>query len=240
MKIRSVSLIATRDADSSILLENAGCKNVELIEATSAAAADLNAAANSATGEVLVFVAAPVIGASTDWLKELAARALQKDVGAVGLKIADERDRIVHAGYILGINGGVGRPHFGYHAGDQGEFERLAVDQNFSAVSDECMAIRRELFDSIGGFDESTFPENYADIDLCLRLHTAWLRIVWTPWAKIRSASARELPHNAELAALKEKWPAYFESDPYYNPNLTLESDDLSFAFPPRSGRTSF
>lgn len=235
-----ISLIVTKDVDSSILLENAGCSNVELIEATSASAADQNAAAASATGSVIVFVGAPVIGASTDWLIELVARAVQDGVGAAGLKIADERDRILHAGYILGINGGVGRPHLGYHAGDQGEFERLAVDQNFSAVSGECIAIRRELFNSIGGFDETTFPENYADIDLCLRLQAEGLRIVWTPWAKVRSASARELPHNGELAALNGKWQRSFDIDPYYNPNLTLEAEDLSFAFPPRCRRTSF
>jgi hypothetical protein len=38
-----------------------------------------------------------------------------------------------------------------------------------------------------------------------------------------------------EKSYLRKKWNAYIKHDPAYNPNLTLDREDFSLAFPPRS-----
>lgn len=233
-----VTLIGAAGTDFERLLRNAGYGNVETIRAGDRLRfASLNEAARSATGSVLVFVSGNASDASANWLHELVSRTLQNGVGAVGAKIADRSDRVLHAGYLLGVSGGVGRPHFGYHASDQGEFERLAVDQNFSAVSADCMAIRHEVFESVEGFDAESFPERYGDVDICLRLMRSGFRTVWTPWAKLIESGTGEPPMSDELDRLRSRWPDVFARDPYYNPNLTATANDLGFAFPPRCGR---
>ena len=57
--------------------------------------------------------------------------------------------------------------------------------QNFSAVTAACMAVKREYFDQIGGFNETDLPIQYNDVDLCLRLREAGYDIVWTPYAEL-------------------------------------------------------
>lgn len=197
----------------------------------------LNDAAAMATGDVIVFVDGSTIEVSKEWLTELLGRACLSGVGAVGVKIVDRRARIIHAGYFLGIKEGVGRAHHRYPAKDVGEFIRLAVDQNFSAVSARFMAIRREVFESVNGFCDSDFPQNYADIDLCLRLKEMGYRTAWTPWVEAVQTRDDNLPINPELERLRDKWKDAFENDPYYNPNLTTSDEDLSLAFPPRTNR---
>ncbi len=197
----------------------------------------LNQAASAAKGDVIIFVDSSTVEASDGWLEELVGRASLPGVGAVGAKIIDKQDRIIHAGYLLGIKDGVGRAHHQYPANGVGEFVRLSIDQNFSAVSVRCMAIRREVFESVNGFDDSSFPENYADIDLCLRLKEKGFRTAWTPWVEVVQTTDDILPANPELERLKVKFKAAFKSDPYYNPNLTRSSEDLSLAFPPRISR---
>lgn len=199
--------------------------------------AELNRAAVRSTGDVLIFVTGAIRDAANGWVEELAVRAMLDGVGAVGGKIADAGDRILHAGYLLGVVGGVGRAHYGYPADFYGEFVRLAVDQNFSAVSADLMAVRRERFLEVGGFNASDFPHSGADIDLCLRLAASGHRTVWTPWASITADTVRPVPSGECLDRLRERWPDAFERDPYYNPNLTLENEDLGFAFPPRVER---
>jgi hypothetical protein len=34
-----------------------------------------------------------------------------------------------------------------------------------------------------------------------------------------------------------ERWGDVLQTDPYYNPNLTLSASDLAYAFPPRVNR---
>ena len=86
-------------------------------------------------------------------------------------------------------------------------------------------------------FDAENFPAIFGDVDLCLRLLEAGYRNVWTPWAEIVQTDSTERGSAEELEKLKKTWPNYFENDPFYNPNLTLETEDLSLASPPRVGK---
>ncbi len=195
--------------------------------------ARLNAAARHASGEVLCFVDGSTTQASDGWLDVLTGHTIQKNTGAVGARIIYPNKRIKHAGFILGLENGVGRPNHNALSTLPGLFRRLDLAQNFSAVSIDCLAIKKSVFDEIGGFDTGNFPNIYADVDLCLRLLEAGCRNVWTPWAQVVQPDDPKESVD-ELEILKKKWAGYFEHDPYYNPNLTLETEDLSLASPPR------
>lgn len=200
--------------------------------------ANSNAAAKEAVGSLLCFLDLTTTARDPSWLKELASIAIQKEIGAVGPKISYPNGRIKSAGIISGIDKGVGRAHHGAASHRLGNFFRLRVAQNVSALPVDCLVIRKEVFDSLGGFDADAFPKSYADVDLCFRLVDKGYRNVWTPWARLIQPNELEFREGPELDILKARWPTYFERDPFYNPNLASQTEDLSFAFPPRISRT--
>jgi hypothetical protein len=82
------------------------------------------------------------------------------------------------------------------------------------------------------------------DLDFCFRLREAGHRNLWTPFAKLlhhesASRGSEYTPEKVarfegEKAVMGERWGAKLVDDPCYNPNLTLESEDFSLAWPPR------
>ena len=79
---------------------------------------------------------------------------------------------------------------------------------------------RRSVFEQVGGFD----PEAGAlwNVDYCLRIRAAGLRVAVTPHARVRRTTDRPAtarPAGA-LARLRARWGTQLERDPYYNPNF--------------------
>lgn len=193
--------------------------------------------ANEASGDVLVFLHRDVDKLSPDFFTELAQRAAIKGVGGVGPKLLDGDRRIANAGFVLGIMNVIGRPHFGMRRDDLGPFVGLATDRNVLALSLAAMAVERRTFTEAGGLDDSFGDPIASGIDLCLRLHEAGKRNIWTPWADATSATESNDVGEESIARLRAKWQEYFDRDPYYNPNLTAEGEGLGFAEPPRISR---
>jgi GT2 family glycosyltransferase len=52
------------------------------------------------------------------------------------------------------------------------------------AVTAACLLIRRDVFASLGGFDER-LPVTFSDVDLCCRARERGLRVVVTPHARL-------------------------------------------------------
>jgi len=180
-----------------------------------------NAASRQAQGEYLVLLAADAEVVNPNWLDSLLNHALRPEVGVVGPKLLDRDRKISQAGLILGMNGGVDSPFVGDNHDADGYLHRLAVEQNYSAVSSVCLMVRKELYEALGGLDESTFAEGFSDVDLCLSAGQAGYLTVWTPAVQvIHQGGMPDAPH--ALLALREKWPAAFAQDQAYNANLSL------------------
>jgi O-antigen biosynthesis protein len=230
-------IVAAQDKQDCLqLFEKANYSNYEFLPAgKNAVAQKLNAAA-AAKGDVLVFIAGGLKPESDEWLGELISHALRSQIGAVGAKILYADDSIQHGGYVLGINGTVGTAHHYFNREHPGNIVRAAVINNFSAVSADCLAVRREIFESVGGFDAKNFPSKYYDVDFCLRLRERRLRIVWTPYAEMRWQTTNyqnRLSSDKEENYLKNRWKEVIAADPYYNPNLTRKSENFALQFPP-------
>lgn len=203
-----------------------------------------NDAAREARGEHLCFLNNDIEVRGAGWLSEMISYAVQPGVGAVGARLLYPNDLLQHAGVILGINGVAGHNHKGLPRSEPGYFNRAVLPQDLSAVTAACMVVSREAFQKAGGFDERELAIAFNDTDLCLKLRELGLRIVYTPYAELyhhesmsrgyENTSEKYERFEGEVAAMKERWGRKLESDPYYNPNLTLVREDFSFAFPPR------
>ena len=109
---------------------------------------------------------------------------------------------------------------------------RNLVTGNFSAVSKSCMVTKREVFESLGGFDVATFPVLF-DVDYCLRLQEKGLRIVFAPDVEMTAAQPLQerRPSVEEAVVFRKRWPTYFiTGDPFHNANLDGKTGRLKLA----------
>jgi GT2 family glycosyltransferase len=201
-----------------------------------------NWAANQAAGELLCFLNDDTVVITPDWLERLVARASQPGVAAAGPMLRYPDDSIQHAGVILGLGGVAGHACHGLPQGDCGYLDRACLEQDVSCLTAACLMMRKDVFHSIGGFDEG-LPVAYNDVDLCLRARQANWRLIWTPTVELyhrESASVgrhdspeRTAEFKAAVAWIRERWGHELDADPFYNPNLSLRSA-YHLAFPPR------
>lgn len=203
-----------------------------------------NRAVDVAQGDFIGFVNNDVEVINSDWLSEMISIALQPSVGAVGARLWYPDNTLQHGGVVLGLGGIAAHSHRFLPRGNPGYFGRAALLQSFSAVTAACMVLRKSIFLDIGGFDEKNLKISYNDVDLCLRILKAGYRNVWTPYAELyHQESASRTPdgdpkrwpdHAIEFAFMGEQWREFILNDPAYSPNLTLEREDFSYAWPPR------
>lgn len=204
----------------------------------------INLGARESKGELLCFLNNDIQITQHDWLHEMVSFALRPDVGAVGARLWYNNGQLQHAGVTLGIQGMAGHTHKLLARGDAGYLQRAVLHQAVSAVTAACMLVRRSVFDQVQGFDEN-LGVAYNDVDFCLRVRATGLHNVWTPYAEMihHESISRGLEDNPEKLArfthesgiLKDRWGAALLNDPAYNPNLTLDHEDFSLAWPPRT-----
>ena len=176
----------------------------------------------------LLFLDPGVEPIETDWLTIMAEHVQRREVGAVGARLINPHGKIEHAGLILGVNGIAQSAFHGFPAEHPGVNRQLQMTRNSSAMTGACLLMRREVFQEIGGFDEALSDE-FAPIDLCLKMRRAGYLIVYTPLAKLcwDASSADHLDASSE-AVMRQRWSAVLERDPYYNPNLSRQRADFS------------
>jgi GT2 family glycosyltransferase len=206
-----------------------------------------NDAVAVARGNVLCFMNNDTEAMSPDWLYEMTSHAVRKEIGAVGAKLLYPDNSIQHAGVALGIEGLSGHIYSGRPADDPGYMSRAQLIQNYTAVTAACMVVRKEVFEKVGGFNDSELKVTYNDIDLCLKILAAGYRNLWTPYAVLfhhesatRGAAdtASKRKHaKQEIEYMRKQWNSLLLADPAYNPNLTLDAGFSGLAFPPRVKR---
>ncbi len=120
-----------------------------------------NLGAKNATGDILVFLNndCQVI---PGWEDGILKAFKDKNTAIVGAKILDMQGRIQH----VGVEFGKKRVPYHEHLGE--EPDKYKGIKDAIAVTGAFMAIRKDWFDSVGGFHD--YPGgNYEDVDLCLK-----------------------------------------------------------------------
>jgi hypothetical protein len=116
--------------------------------------------------------------------------------------------------------------------------------QSFSAVTAACLVIRKSIFESLGGLNETDLTVSFNDIDFCIRVREAGYRNIWTPYAELyhhesatrgyEDTPEKQARFGKESIYLRQRWGDLLLNDPAYSPNLTLDHEDFSLAWPPR------
>lgn len=203
-----------------------------------------NFAVTQARGEVVCLLNNDIEVLSPDWLGDMVAQALRPEIGAVGARLYYPDDRLQHAGVITGLGGVAGHAFKHLRRHEPGVQFRPHLVQNLSAVTAACLAVRKSVFEEVGGLDAARLTVAFNDVDFCLRIQAKGYRNLYTPAAELyhhesASRGAEDSPEKirrfqSEIAVMKERWGDSLLNDPAYNPNYSLDSEDFALAYPPR------
>ena len=198
------------------------------------------AVTNYVKGEQIILLNNDIEIITPEWIESLLEFSQRDDVGMVGAKLYYPDDTIQHAGVAIGVLGLAGH-NFRYLPKDQaGYMARTSVIQNISAVTTACMMIKRSLYLKMNGMNEEDLKIAFNDIDLCLRVREAGYLNIYTPYCEayhyesisrgLEDSPEKLARFHSEIDYMKSRHGDILENgDPYYNPNLTLESEDFSF-----------
>jgi GT2 family glycosyltransferase len=180
-------------------------------------AAKMNLGARTASGEVLVFLNDDIEVITPDWIEAMLALLAIPGVGVVGPKLVFEDGSLQHVGVVFG-EGFPNHVRRGFPGDDAGDHGSSLANRNYLAVTGACMMVRRADFEAVQGFDE-TYPVNYNDIDLCLRLRERSLRVVYCAEGRLHHYESRNripVVDPSEQARFRRRWGAQVARDPYY------------------------
>lgn len=140
--------------------------------------AKCNTGAVLARGEVLLFLNDDVEIRSDGFVESLIAPLNEEGVGLTGAKLLFEDLTIQHAGVVYG-SGTINHPYYRVSdAASPGAYGDLWMNREATALTGACIAVRREVFEQVGGFTEA-LPGNYNDVDFSLKVGYLGLRRIW-------------------------------------------------------------
>jgi GT2 family glycosyltransferase len=199
----------------------------------------LNLGVRESNGSVLLFLNNDTEAVEGGWLEELVRWAERPEIGAVGGQLHFPDGSIQHAGIVLGMEGHASHIFGGSRPDVSGPFGPARWYRNYSAVTGACIAMRREVFDEIGGFDEG-YRLVFSDIEICLRAIRAGYRVVYTPFARLihheGKTRQRYIPPEDIARAYEHLKDWVTAGDPYFNPNLSTAVRTPTFRRPGEEG----
>ncbi|MCK9281750.1 MAG: glycosyltransferase [Melioribacteraceae bacterium] len=168
--------------DTSGLLESYGDRIIFLKSMTNLGfVGGNNYAANFAKGEYLVFLNNDT-EVEENWLENLLLvfRYYPK-AGAAGAMLVYPDGKLQEAGGVI-FNDASG---WNYGKNDNQLDSRYRYVREVDYCSGAALMVKKNLFDSLGGFDERYAPAYYEDTDLCFGIRKLGYKVYYTPFSKV-------------------------------------------------------
>ncbi len=199
-----------------------------------------NAAIQASSSELVLLVREEAVFIQDKCLEELVRTCLQPGIAATApCLIAPGTGLIQDAGNVLGLEGLVGTPyHLRAKLGDMGYLDDLRTARDASALSGACLLVRRESYLAAGGMDDSELGDHFSDADLCQKLLNLKQRLIYQPLATAVYGGPTSLDVGCDVEGwardtvakahatriFSQRWLARSSADPYWNPNLSLNT----------------
>ena len=188
----------------------------------------INRAAALSDKALLLFVDAGVRGFTPHFYRELAMYAQRPDVGMVTPMLTDALGHVTHAGFAVGVTGGIRCRNQGLPRMAGGRFQMNRVSHNVGAVGPACFMVRRSAWQPL----DTAYKTAFATADVCMAMSEQGLRHVFTPHARAICAEPERLlllteDRDAEdLERFNSRWGE--AKDPCWNPHLRADRGNFS------------
>ena len=172
-----------------------------------------NIGALNSSAKVLVFLNDDIEVIDSWWLDHLVGYLESEAVGAVAPALLLDNGLVQSAGHVnepLPANYYNQRP-FGLKSFP----ESLDVPCEVSGLTAACIAIRRKIFDLVGGFCED-LPNNFNDVDFCMKIQETGRSLIWTPLAKLyhfETTTRDTKVTEEEVEFIRNRWGRTFGVD---------------------------
>jgi GT2 family glycosyltransferase len=206
-----------------------------------------NFGAAAAGGEVAIFYNDDVFVISPDWIQSILECLTLPGVGAVAPKLLYLDNGIQHAGMVTGTRRLLGTAFHNYPRGTTANMNLAQSVREVSLLSAACLAIRKTVFDEVGGFDEINTPREHSDVDLCFKVRERGYSCVYTPHAELthighvtmHADESKKKTYNKRKhdIYLMKRFGSYIEDDLYFTEPMreVLYTDSQeAFRFFPR------
>jgi GT2 family glycosyltransferase len=189
----------------------------------------INLGVRNSQGDVVLLLNDDIEAVEAGWLNRMVQSATTEGVGCVGARLLYPDRTIQHAGVTLGISGVCGHLWKGLSPAEAAAIPQVVLPSQRMAVTGACLAVRRDLFDRVGGLDEIRFPVAFNDVDFCLRIRELGYRTIYRgDAALIHHESQSRGPDDAtmesrkrlarETAAFLDRWRPLLLDDPFGSP----------------------
>jgi len=185
-----------------------------------------NKAIQKCNGEYVLLLNNDTKVIEPDFLDKMVGYASQKHVGAVGIKLLYQDNKVQHAGVVLGYGGVAGHIYVTASKDDHGVYGRLAMPYNYSAVTAACLLVSKKKYLEVEGLDEK-LKVALNDVDLNLKLlkkgyYNVLLPNVTMYHLESKSRGFEVTKEKIERFKKEEeymikKWNDYLEKDKYFS-----------------------
>jgi len=186
-----------------------------------------NRAASEAFGKYVLFLK-PGLRPTTEWLEGLLTVAEEEpQAGVVSGEVLNDRGLIWQLGVAFDIN----QSPFSLYRLLPGEFRGARKQRDFEAVEIPFL-VSRELFCRLGGF-HTDLVNRFEDVDFCLQVRKAGLRVLYTPSsvAALRSINWQPTPEQDRMNCSRfyARWTgSLWQNDEQYLKEDGLDRESLS------------
>jgi GT2 family glycosyltransferase len=189
----------------------------------------INLGVRNSAGDIILLLNDDVEAIESGWLHRMVESIIAPGVGCVGARLLYPNRTIQHAGITLGVSGVCGHLWKGLNMEEAALIPQVVLPSQRMAVTGACLAVRRELFDRVGGLDEISFPISFNDVDFCLRIRALGYRTVYRGDVALihHESQSRGLDDanmesrkrlTSETAAFLDRWREVLFDDPFGSP----------------------
>jgi FkbM family methyltransferase len=185
-----------------------------------------NVGATAARGDFVIFYNDDVRVITPDWIQSLLECLTLPGVGAVSPKLLYRDNTIQHAGMMTGTRRLLGTAFHRYQRASSANMNMAQSVREVSLLSAACLAMRKKIFDELGGFDAINTPREHSDVDLCFRIRELGYSCVYTPHAELThfghvsmgaaEAAGKTLDRTKHDAFVIKRYGAFLADDPYF------------------------
>ena len=199
-----------------------------------------NLGAEQANGNFLLFLNDDIEADESGWLTKMKQYAMRSHVGAVGAKLYYPDSKMIqHAGITNLRLGPVHKFQFledvrPYYDG------RNQMDHNVLAVTGACLMVRKEVWDTCGGFSED-LAVAFNDVELCFRIYKkGYYNVVCNSISLFHheslsrgsdEAEEKQVRLQTERSKMYAMHPDVYGRDPFYHPYLNNLILDTRYSF---------